>query len=375
MYIKPSPYKRNGRWYARVAYTDNKGKHHTPSLKAGHSFKTKKEVWEYSDLHKNEVINRFPNIKKDISLIDYYYRWAVAYKLPGARSRTKNRYQSRIPNSIKTYFKDTPIRDITRLDYQNFINWFGLKDKGGHVRDTVVKLNNAVVHCAKLALSEGLISRDFTANVQVKYNPKKKKVVEYLSFEEFKKVKATTIEKLNPLFTGRYMILTIMYTGMRKEEIQALTWGDIGFEANTININKAYNDAERRLEPTTKTKGSNRVISVSPELLKYLKQLKSNGTHYIFQNPWGGRTIPSSDALGKLVKKILSDSGLKKRNFTFYSFRHVFISIMIANQVELYPLSKYAGNSVQSIQQHYAYEIEEYRKKQNNRIAKLTQTF
>ena len=36
--------------------------------------------------------------------------------------------------------------------------------------------------------------------------------------------------------------LTLYYSGMRKGELLALTWGDIDFDSNTINIDKTvYN--------------------------------------------------------------------------------------------------------------------------------------
>lgn len=374
MFVKPSPYKRNGRWYARVAYTDDNGKHHTPSLKAGRSFKTKKEALDYSDKHKFEVVTTASNEDINISLIDYYNRWAAAYKLPGAATRTKQRYGSRIPHSIERYFHNQPLKKVTRTDYQKFINWFGLIDHDGHVYDTIAKVHNTIKNVVKLAIAEGIITKDFTQGAQLKSTPGKKRVVEYLNFKELQQVKKATLKKRNPRFTGRYMILTIIYTGMRKEEIQALTWDDLDFENHTISINKAYLDSSHELGPT-KTKGSNRVIDVDPKLFEYLQELRANNTKFVFQIPWGHHTIPTSNALGKLTESILADCGLKKKHFTFYSFRHVFTAVMIYKKLDLYSLSQYLGNSVAILQQYYAYELKELKAETAAKIVKITSTF
>lgn len=373
MFVKPSPYKRNGRWYARVAYTDDNGKHHTPSLKAGRSFKTKKEALDYSDKHKFEVVTTASSDDINISLINYYKRWAAAYKIPGAAPRTRQRYISRIPNSLERYFHDKQLRRITRTDYQKFINWFGLVDHNGHVYDTIAKVHNAVKNVVKLAIDEGIITKDFTEGTQLKFNPDKKRNVEYLNYKELQQVKRATLEKRNPRFTSRYMILTIIYTGMRKEEIQALTWDDLNFKNHTITINKSYLDSEHKFGPT-KTK-KNRVIDVNPKLFDYLQELKGNNTNYIFQIPWGHHTIPTSNALNKTTESILADCGLKKENFTFYSFRHVFTAVMIYKKLDLYSLSQYLGNSVYMLQKHYAYEIGELKDETAAKIVKVTDAF
>ena len=49
---------------------------------------------------------------------------------------------------------------------------------------------------------------------------------------------------LGPDHPVRYMILTALLTGMRKSEIQALTWNDLDFLHSTININKSWDEIE-----------------------------------------------------------------------------------------------------------------------------------
>ncbi|MED0983007.1 tyrosine-type recombinase/integrase [Bacillus paramycoides] len=87
--------------------------------------------------------------------------------------------------------------------------------------------------------------------------------------------------------------LLAIYTGMRRGELLALTWKDIDFENKRIVVNKSLVKTETGLSnASTKTKSSNRSISISPfvvqELLSYYtykkKELFRWGIHLQEEN-------------------------------------------------------------------------------------------
>lgn len=207
-------------YYGYASYQDNEGKWHQKS--AG-CFNLKREALQAANKLEAELDQVNLDLK-DMTLAKYYWRWYELYEENGITDVTKNRYKV-IRKAIENYWKDTRLRDIKRSDYQAFINWYG----ANHARDSVNKLNNAIRSCVGYAIDDDIISKDFTHNVKVVANKERERKVEYLSHDELVTLKNEVNKKLNHYNTSRYMILTAIYTGMRKSEIQALTWKDIDF--------------------------------------------------------------------------------------------------------------------------------------------------
>ena len=171
------------------------------------------------------------------------------------------------------------------------------------------------------------------------------------------------------------MIATAIYTGMRLSEIQALTWNDIDWLHQTINVNKSWNMYTRTFKPT-KNKSSNRVIKVNQELLKLLSQLRQRHiSNMVFMTQFG--TIPTSNAVNKVLRNILADLKIKRKNFHFHSLRHSHVALLLANGIDLYAISKRLGHSdIRTTSNTYAYLIDEYKKKTDDQITSaLDKTF
>lgn len=301
---------------------------------------------------------------KDISFYDYYNRWFDLYKKNKAQSHSASYQYELFGKLIKKYFKKTKLKDIVRSDYQAFINWYGKH----HAYESVRKLKGACDTCISYAIDDGIINRNFTRNVEIAYNKDNSRKTEYLSNEELHRLKEFIVSKLERYNTSRYMILTAIYTGMRKAEIQALTWNDIDFLHSTISISKSWDEREKAFKPT-KTKSSNRVIRVNRKLLKYLEDLKANGSTMVFKNVFG--TIPTSNALNSCLHSIMKEAKLNKKDFTFHSLRHVHVAYLIGQGVDINAISKRLGHSNINITLGvYSYLIEEYKNKNDDLIVK-----
>lgn len=344
-------------YYGYATYYDDQGKRHAKS--AG-KFKLKREAMQAGNDLEKELDQRNLNFA-DISLSDYYVRWYELYKENNITDVTKNRYHV-IGQAIKQYFGNTKLVTIKRSTYQGFINWYG----ANHARDSVSKLNGAVRACVGYAIDDDVIKKDFTHNVNLTYNKHHQRSVQYLTSKELLLLNQAVSTKLNPLNTSRYMILTAIYTGMRKSEVQALTWSDIDFIHRTINISKSWDEKKKAFKPT-KTQSSNRTIKVNRELLDHLVDLKANGSTMVFMNKL--KTIPTSNALNKCLRDIMRSIGIQKQGFTFHSLRHVHVAYLIGQGVDIYAISKRLGHSNVSITlDRYSYLIDEYKAKNDHLI-------
>ena len=352
-------------YYGYATFYDKDGKRHAQS--AG-LFKLKREAQQAGNDLEKELNQRNMSLA-DISFHDYYLRWFKLYKSNKAQSASaKNQYRI-IGNMVKEYFNNTKLADVKRSDYQGFINWYG----ANHARKSVTKLNGALKNCVSYAMDDDIITKDFTHNVEIAFDKTKKINVEYLTAKELNALKKAVMDKLDHHNTSRYMILLAIFTGMRKAEIQALTWKDIDYLHGTITINKSWDEKKKAFKPT-KTSSSKRTIKVNRSLLNVIADLKANNSVMVFQNIFG--TIPTSNALNKCLRSIMRSVNIEKQGFHFHSLRHVHVAYLLSKGVDIYAISKRLGHSNITVTLNtYSYLIDEFKAQNDtliiNKLAEL----
>lgn len=79
-----------------------------------------------------------------------------------------------------------------------------------------------------------------------------------------------------------------LLTGLRVSEVQALTWDQIDFDNNCINVNKSYNRHLKQIQNYTKNKTKYRVPMV-PRLKSFLqKRMAKSDSKFVNPNTEGG---------------------------------------------------------------------------------------
>lgn len=349
--------EKDGLYRGYVFYYD---KDHKRRGKSAGKFKRKKDALDATRDLEKELDTSNINLL-EISFADYYQRWYETYKKDGLAEVTGNRYKI-FSKVIRSHFKDRMLKDVKRSDYQQFINWYGKS----HAISSVSKLNGSVRACVNYAIDDDIIRKDFTTRVRLVANSNKEYRVEYLNHDELIILKKAVFNHIGGPSVTPYMILTAIYTGMRKSEIQALTWSDIDFLHSTISINKSWDEKNKSFKDT-KTKASNRTIPVPRVLLDTLSNLKANKSTLVFKNSLG--TVPTSNALNKMLRSIMKDAGISKNGFHFHSLRHVHVAYLISKGVDIYAISKRLGHSDITITlKVYSYLIDEYKAKNDKQI-------
>lgn len=356
--------KRGKSYMVRVTWRDASGKQYKKS-KSG--FKTKAAARAFGAKLEMQKYNGVLT-SSNPTFLKYYQDWYNTYKKNNVSTATAKFYQYCI-NVINRYFGSSKLENISRRQYQLFINEFGKS----HSKMSVSKVNSYLKTCVKSALADGLIHKDFTANTQLVWNDDNAKKVQYLSISELNKLIKALKDNLSPYFTNRYMILTAIYTGMRLSEIAGLTWDDINFNFKTITINKSWDylsgTKDDPFKPT-KTKSSNRVIHANDELLFLLSQLKGNDEKLVFMNPTYNK-MPGSSSVNRTLRTFLKKCNIDKANFHFHSLRHSHVAYLLANGVPLYSISKRLGHSnITTTANRYAYLIDEYKTEGDKQIDK-----
>lgn len=160
--------------------------------------------------------------------------------------------------------------------------------------------------------------------------------------------------KKKQLYYTAYYVLA--YTGLRIGELCALTWGDIDFNASTININKTVtgNENGQLTIGSTKTLSSTNTITIDTTTISVLKEWKA----YRFSL---GRTKLEDtvfDADGKTpycfynrlldhFRKDVKCSGLKK--ITLHGLRHTHATLLFDAGVTIKAISERLRHAKYSI--------------------------
>lgn len=355
---------KNGTWFVNKSWTDTGGKRH---FKTKRGFKTKKE----GQLFEAELILQIKNNvynSDNPRFSSYFHEWVKTYK--GELNKKTNAVR---PNTLREYLLDEKriiyglanlkIKDITRFHYQNFINEFGQS----HAQITVKKLNNHIRACVKYAIEDGLIQRDFTKGVQLSFNPKNTRQLTYLEDYQLKQLLHHLLKIRNSNYSGVYMIITIMYTGLRESEAAGLTWDCVNFDNLTLNINKAWDYKQKDYSPT-KNKSSQRIIGMSPKLASLLKELKDNHPTKVFWSK-SYQTLPQSRSLIDTLRRSLKELNINASGVHIHSLRHSQVAILLNADINIYDIAQRLGHEdIKTTQKIYAYQFKKHQAKINQKI-------
>lgn len=160
----------------------------------------------------------------------------------------------------------------------------------------------------------------------------------------------------NPKYGLYYwVVLLIMHTGMRTEEVRALMLKDIDFDRRTLTINKAYarlningnGEKTNYVLKDPKSLTSNRVIplnSIAIEMLHRIINLvrPKKKTDYILYN---NLYRLSNSVISNATKRLLRDIHSPIKECSPHALRHTFGSILYEQGVGLKTISELLGHS------------------------------
>lgn len=122
--------KRGKNYHVRVSWRDKNG---VLKQKSKGGFKTKNEARQYAVELEQQLFTGINIKQKKIPFSDYFANWYQVYKQPTSKHSTQKRYEVAI-RQINEYFQDIAIQDITRHDYQVFLNQYGTNRSKNTVR-------------------------------------------------------------------------------------------------------------------------------------------------------------------------------------------------------------------------------------------------
>lgn len=163
---------------------------------------------------------------------------------------------------------------------------------------------------------------------------------EYLTLEEIRKLAATPCNY--PILKGTFLFSCL--TGLRKSDIEKLTWGEI----------QKFGELTRIVFKQKKT-GGQEYLDISPQAEKYLGTRRNDADRVFEGFKYGAWTSLE-------LKRWALAAGITK-NLTFHCGRHTFAVLMLDLGADIYTVSKLLGHRELSTTQIYAKVLDKNKQK------------
>ena len=238
--------------------------------------------------------------------------------------------------SLKKYFKTTPIGKITPYDVKSWRKW-----RREHVTIRGTKIAKATLNLElsflklmfNLAVEWGWLQENPSAKIKRLRGANKR--LRYLTQKEVFHLIDCCPSYLKPI------IITAVTTGMRRGEIFNLKWDDIDFENRFIRVVKSKNQESRDIP----------IDEVLQGVLKSLNESRKNGNKYVFGHENGDRRT----SVVRAFKSSLRKAGIE--DFRFHDLRHTAASLLASGGCDIIKLQNLLGHKSLEMTQRYAHLI------------------
>lgn len=272
---------------------------------------------------------------------EVYSLWLEQYKntvKKNTYSHTKRNIELHILPTLGNFFVDK----ITLLDCQRTINSI-FKDAPSFINVYVGYIKNILDYAKRL----GLIKQNVAIDI---IKPKK------ADNQQNKKVFYTK-DELNCFLNcaknyglKKYALFRLLaFSGMRIGELLALTWSDISFITNTINVNKtiAIDFHGTIFTQSPKTKSSNRLINMDNETMQILnswmqQQRKIYGKSKLAFPNKDGELLHSNSVRAWSIRIA---KGANLQPIKLHGFRHTHATLLLKSGVPIKSVQYRLGHS------------------------------
>jgi len=325
---------KNGKWRGQLmdGYTDE-GKRKIISFTADTKAELLQKIREYKEARQS-VKNALP-----VTFGQWADQWYADYKPQVARS-TYSGYRFTL-KLLKEAFGDRPIAEILPMDISAFLN---LLLEEGWSQSKISKCRAMLIQIFDAAEQNQLIPRNPARSVK----PFRRDWMEELAHGN--KKDAFTEEEVEILFRELpddflgNSIRLLLVTGMRVQELLALTAKDIASDGSTIDINKAVKmvDGKPEIGPP-KSRNSVRVIPVPKEYRHLAVYLREHGGRiFLWQSSKIGEPC-TIEHFRNIFRSAIKN--LPVRKLTPHCCRHTYITMLQKRGVPMETISRLAGHS------------------------------
>lgn len=205
----------------------------------------------------------------------------------------------------------------------------------------------------------------------------------YLNAEDCKTILQNIDDFLNPQLPR--VIQTLLCTGMRSGELMALHWQEVDFNSGMITIRYTLYRSNREYKLSSpKTKSSNRVIAMPPQLIEALREQKKwqEVQKAAVGDRWIDRGTVFSGTFGEYMSQTYVNNEFKKflkrhnlPDVHIHDLRHANASLLINMGLPVKMISEHLGHSdTRTTENIYAHVFNESRRMASDAISQALGT-
>ena len=326
--------------------------------------KQKRKVYEDAipDYVKIDRSNMPKNYFEDLCM--YWIKKVKPYDGSETREVTLSSYEGVINSRIKgTALGQTQIANLSKTTFEDYRDYllFDQKLARASIKRTFCVINQFCDYMEE----NRYIAKNYSRAIKMpseNITITKRKEIKFLPEDDMNKLYA---EHLKVSSTGEriygrnsYIIIFILYTGLRIGECLALKWKDVDMVHNMISVNHTlvkFKQDDKTIvidSPTTKTVNGTRNVPLNDraiEMLNGVKKMYPNKTpeDYVFLDSKEQFTNQSN--ITKTLGRMLKGASCSVGRCGLHSLRHSFGSFLILHGVDIKTVSELLGHSDVSI--------------------------
>ena len=303
---------------------------------------------------KAEVLRKISSFKQEQAAGPLFEKVADEYWYDAIETLAVNSQRNYKPayNRAKKYFENTHITDIQPIHVRQFMSHY--IETQNPAKKTAGTQRQLLLNIFSYAFDKGYITENPASGLKIKKGLSQ--TVRELPPDEEIRIIKNSWDKPFGMFA--YWIL---YTGLRRSELLALTWEDVDLVENSIAVNKTlyYDNGRAAIKPPKTAKGD-RVVP----LMSALRKRITPGTGLIFTNTKGDYIAEKQ--FQRLWSRYTEQTGISS---TPHQIRHAYATMLFDNDVDAKDAQELMGHAQLSTTQNiYTHIRDERRKKIRDKL-------
>lgn len=342
--------KKDGQWYVFINHHGQRkakcvGESRTAAVQVKRALEAKLALGDIGVLAKND--EKLPLFG------DYADSWMKEHAPLVCKPSTLDGYTSVLRQHLQPKFSSRRLDEIKRNEVKG---WIAELIEKNLTRSTIRNALSILRGIFSQAIDDGLVESNPAASLGRFTRTARSSDVKgiALTADEVEKF-LKTAKRMFPVYYALFLLA--VRAGLRRGELVALQWGDIGFGKDANDKNRfihVQHNYVRRASTTTKSKRSRRV-DMSRELRAVLLRLydarvkaASAGVQVdlsgkrVFNSP-DGRIIDPDNLYHRYFLPILKKSGIRK--IRLHDLRHTFGSLLLQNGASVVYVKEQMGHS------------------------------